>query len=287
MRMKPKVSVIIPTLGRETLYPLIKELLKQKTNFDYEIVLIPQVELKSLPKDKRIKVYPEELGKGFAYYRNIGIKNSQGDILAFIDDDEMPKNDLWLNYLTEPIIKNKEKAATAGVSIKLGEGYFTDSISLLGFPGGRAIGFRTMWHVDNNDYTQHLCSGNLAISKKVINKVGNFSSNFKHGNEDVNLADKLIENKIRIKYKEEATVYHIARKGLNNFIKWNILRGRSAASYLKSQQEQKNGKVGNRFASSTRILTKLIRENPIYLPGAIFMMLNQYAWQTIGYLIEK
>ena len=61
--MKPKVSIIIPTLGRETLYPLVQELLKQKTNFEYEIVLIPQVKLNTLSNDKRIKVYFEDPGK--------------------------------------------------------------------------------------------------------------------------------------------------------------------------------------------------------------------------------
>jgi hypothetical protein len=30
MRMKKKVSVIIPTLGRSTLYPLIERILKQR-----------------------------------------------------------------------------------------------------------------------------------------------------------------------------------------------------------------------------------------------------------------
>ena len=99
--MHPKVSIIIPTLGRETLYPLIENLLKQEAAISSEIILIPQVKLKEeLLQDERIKYFYEPLGKGFAYYRNIGINESKGDILVFIDDDELPMNYQWLHCIT-------------------------------------------------------------------------------------------------------------------------------------------------------------------------------------------
>ncbi len=283
--MKPLVSVIIPTLGRETLYPLIDNLLKQKTTFNYEIILIPQVKLKSLPKDKRIKIYYEELGKGFAYYRNVGIKKSKGNILAFIDDDEMPMNDKWLSIITEPIRNKKEKVVTAGYKIELGKGYLTDCISLLGFPGGGAVGFEIMWPLKEKDYTYHICSGNFAIDCKTLVLVKDFSEDLKYGNEDVDLGDKLIANKIKIRYLKEVTVYHIARKGYVNFMRWNILRGKSVKEYLKNKKGNK--KIGNRFASSGRILIKLIKSKPLYLPGVLFMMINQYMFQFLGFVWEK
>lgn len=284
--MKTKISIIIPTLGRETLYPLIENLLRQKVNFSYEIVLIPQVQLREERlKDERIRLYYEPLGKGFSYYRNVGIEKSKGKIIVFIDDDETPMNDRWLNNITTLIIEEKEKVVTAGVKIKLGQGYWTDCISLLGFPGGGAIGFRTMWKVDKNNYTEHLCSGNLAIKKEVIEKIGNFSNELKYGNEDVNLADRIVTARMKIKYIEEATVYHVARKELINFIKWNILRGKSAAEYLKNKKNTE--KIGRRLASSKRILIKIAKENPKYLLSVLWMMFNQYLWQTGGYLKEK
>ena len=142
MDKKPKVSIIIPTLGRDSLYPLIENLLKQKVKFAYEIVLIPQVKLQEDKlKDKRIKIFFEELGKGFAYYRNIGIKKSKSDVLVFIDDDELPMNNKWLYNITKPILSGEELIATSGYKIKLNQGYLTDCISLLGFPGGGAVGF--------------------------------------------------------------------------------------------------------------------------------------------------
>ena len=281
--MNPKVSIIIPTLGRETLYPLIEKLLKQEAAFPFEIILIPQVKLKEkLLEDERVKYFYEPLGKGFAYYRNIGINQSKGDILVFIDDDELPMNYQWLQCITEPLIKGVEEVVTAGVRINLGEGYITDSISLLGFPGGGAIGFKTMWHVDEHDYTEHLCSGNFAISRKTLNEIKNFSKEYKHGKEDVHLADKLIRSKINIKYIEEATVYHVARKGFINFIRWNILRGKASKDYISINRG--GGKIKNRFASSGRILKNIAKTRTRYLPGVCFMMFNQYLGEFIGTL---
>ena len=281
--MGPKVSIIIPTLGRETLYPLIEKLLKQEAAFSFEIILIPQVKLKEkLLEDERVKYFYEPLGKGFAYYRNIGINQSKGDILVFIDDDELPMNYQWLQYITKPIVIGDEEVVTAGVRINLGESYITDSISLLGFPGGGAIGFKTMWHVDEHDYTEHLCSGNFAISRKTLNEIKNFSKEYKHGKEDVHLADKLIRSKIKIKYIEEATVYHVARKGFINFIRWNILRGKASKDYIAINRG--GGKIKNRFASSGRILKNVSKTRTRYLPGVILMMFNQYLWELIGTL---
>jgi len=276
---KPLVSIIIPTLGRDTLYPLVDNLLKQKVNFEFEIVLIPQVEIdKNKLKNKNIKIYFEEPGKGFAYYRNVGVEKSKGEILAFIDDDEMPIDFKWLENLAKPIISKKEHVVTSGVKIKLGEGYLTDCISLLGFPGGGAIGFRTMWEVDENNYTKHLCSGNLAIRKKLIENLGKFDNSLKSGSEDVSLGDKLVDENINIKYVGEATVYHVSRKGFFKFIKWNFLRGKSATEYMKVHKNK--GKVSGRLASSKKILKKLIKTK--YFIGVLFLMVNQYLFQTLG-----
>lgn len=281
---KPVVSVITPTLGRDTLYPLISNLLKQKTDFAYEIVLISQVKLKeNLLKNEKVKIFYEPLGKGIAYYRNVGILKSKGGIIVFIDDDELPMDTNWLTNITNLIFKRKETVVTAGVKIKLGQGYLTDCISLLGFPGGGAIGFEIMWPLKEGGYTDHICSGNLAIGKSSLKKVGNFSESFKSGNEDVNLAEKIISNKIKIKYLEETTVYHVARKGLINFIKWNILRGKSAGDYIYSGKNS-SGKIVERLSSSLSILKKIIITKPLYLPGVLFVMFNQYLWQVAGML---
>ncbi len=282
---KNVVSIVIPTLVRDTLYPLIDNLLEQKVNFDYEIVLVPQANLRTnLQSKKQIKIYPEEKGKGFGYYRNVGIKHSQGNIIVFIDDDEMPMNRLWLNTITKPIVDGNEEVVTSGYKIKLNQGYLTDCISLLGFPGGGAIGFKTMWNVDQSNHTSHICTGNLAIKKSLLVRIGNFEEKLKSGNEDVLLGDSIRRIGIPIKYIGDATVYHVARSGYFNFVKWNILRGRSAYQ-LKLVKKDISENLSYRITSSVSILKKTI--NTKYFLIVLFMMINQYFWQSIGFAREK
>jgi len=282
---KPKISVIIITLCRPTLYKLINNLLNQKIDYEYEIILIPQNSLKKdLLKDKKIKIYPEPLGKGISYYRNIGIKHCKGNIVAFIDDDEIPINEYWLKNLTQPIIEKKELITTAGTYIPLNQGYVADSISFLGFPGGGYIGFKTMWVVDEKDYTVHLCTGNFAINKNILTKLSGFNENLKFGAEDVDLAGKAVKNKIKIKYIEQATVYHEPRRTLNEFIGWQIRRGKSASEF-KGTGNLKNNHIKKRITSSIKILRKAFFTK--YFPMVVFLISLQYSLSIYFMFIKK
>ncbi len=284
--MAPLCSIIIPTLGRDSLYPLVFELLKQRTAFSFDIVLLPQVPLKEeLLQHPQVRLFYEPPGKGFAYYRNKGVEKSTGAILAFIDDDELPLNPDWLSTLTSPIREGHEAAVTAGYRIALGQGYLTDCGSLLGFPGGGAVGFETMWPLGGGVHTDHICTGNLALRRETLVDAGGFDPELRSGNEDVELGERLSRGGIRIRYLPEATVSHVARRGYLNFLRWNRLRGISAAGYLKNRDGRH--KVTGRLSSSRRILAKVAAERPRYLPGVLFMMFSQYLAQTVGYLSAK
>lgn len=279
------ISIIIPTLGRESLYPLVKNLLKQKFLFNYEIILIVQAPL-TLPslKDERIKIIHRSVGKGIAYYRNEGVKISHGDILVFIDDDEFPINNYWLTTITKPIIKDKEQVITSGIKIKLDQGYLADSISLAGFPGGGAVGFEVMWVVNNKGYTKHICTGNMAIKKSVLALVGNFENSLTHGGEDVLLADRIIAHHINIKYEKKATIYHVARKSFINFIQWNIKRGKALYQF-KQLNKKIYSYLPNRIMSLIMVLKKTV--NTKYFFMVVFILANQYFWMIIGYLTQN
>lgn len=279
-----KVSIIIPTLARKTVYPLVENLLKQKVNFEYEIILIPQYPLKeNLLQDKKIKIHYELPNKGFGYYRNLGIKLSRGSIIVFIDDDELPMDYNWLSTITNLIINGKENVVTAGVKIKLGLGYFTDSISLLGFPGGGALGYETIWPLKEKYYTYHFCGGNSAITKSTLSKVYNFSEkkiSSIYGSEDKDLGDELLKKGIKIRYLKEATVYHEARKGLISFIRWNFRRGKAASDYSIKE-------FLIRFSTTKKVLKKIKKDYPYYFLGSLLIAMIKHVTQTIGFFVWK
>ena len=109
--MKNLVSVIIPTFNR--LNKLIKAIdsVQKQTYKNYEIIVVDNssvdgtVEyLNKLNDDKIVKINIHNNGN-IAKSRNLGINNSKGDILAFLDSD-----DLWFpNKLSSCIHEMNEK----------------------------------------------------------------------------------------------------------------------------------------------------------------------------------
>ncbi len=89
-----KVSVIIPTHNRaEFLHSAITSVLNQ-TFQDFEIIIIDDAskdhtrEVIDNFNDARIKVIHNQVSKGAAGARNIGIMNSNCEYIAFLDDDD-------------------------------------------------------------------------------------------------------------------------------------------------------------------------------------------------------
>lgn len=285
MKETPFISVIIPTLVRNNLYLLVDALLQQDCSSSYEIILIPQKPFqKERLSDERIKIYSAAPNFGVSYYRNLGIQHARGEIVAFIDDDEMPQNAHWLKFLTQPIEKKSARITTAGSFIPLKQGYVADSISLLGYPGGAALGFKKLWEVDENNITKHLCSGNFAAEKTLLNQLGCFGGNLKEGKEDVFLSDKLESENIDILYIENATVNHLPRTNFVEFMRWHIQRGKALFEY----KQLKTINVA-KIKMPMRVAKEAIKASALskYFPLVLILLLLQNICQFLGFYLMK
>ncbi len=83
-----KVSVIVPTVGRDTLRSAINSIARQ-THSNLEVIIVDD------SKNQSIQITGHELlktggSKGPGYARNMGTQVAQGELIAFLDDD-----DLW------------------------------------------------------------------------------------------------------------------------------------------------------------------------------------------------
>lgn len=87
--MKIKLSIIIPCYNAEPyIYVLLKVLDAQITN-DVEVILIDDGSDKPVKADyKWLKVYRQK-NKGIAYSRNRGLKLAKGEVIGFIDADDL------------------------------------------------------------------------------------------------------------------------------------------------------------------------------------------------------
>lgn len=220
------ISVCIITLWRETLYKTLHTIFSQKINSNYEVVIILQWSI----DEKRIismnvnnvpfHIFNFNHGLWFGFYRNKAIEFASWDILAWIDDDEWTIDDTWLDKITQPIRTKWYQVVTSGCIIELGQWYMTDCISLLWWPGGWALGFEKMWDVTNN-ITNHLCTGNFAILKSLIQNIC-FSLDAIYGGEDNGLSKSLTNRKIPILYKQSCTVYHEPRTFFHALHWWRM-----------------------------------------------------------------
>ena len=97
MSFRPRVSVVIPTFQSETRIGRTLARLQRQTFTDFEIVVVNDGSTdgtasaieRAMAADARIRVVEQSNG-GLARARNRGVEASRGDMIAFLDDD-----DLW------------------------------------------------------------------------------------------------------------------------------------------------------------------------------------------------
>lgn len=113
--MNPKVSVIIPTKNRDHYVSFaIKSVLGQ-TFKDFELIVCDAASTDNTEEvvgkfdDERIRYIREDIDRGVSASRNIGIRNSRGTFVAFLDDD-----DLWMPSKLEKQLGLIEKSPSVG-----------------------------------------------------------------------------------------------------------------------------------------------------------------------------
>ena len=114
-----KVSVVIPTLGRDTL-ALCEAALAKQTRPPDEVVVV-------IDRDRR----------GVAWGRNEGIARATGDLIAFADDDGIPPPD-WLERLIAAI--DRHDAAVAGGTFQETDPLLDAVRRLCPFPASEQVG---------------------------------------------------------------------------------------------------------------------------------------------------
>jgi GT2 family glycosyltransferase len=280
---KPVISVIVLSkLGGEHLTRLLKLLARQKIDLPFETIVVLE-EGAALPEVQMpIKQIVVEAGLGIAQNRNIGIEAARGEVIAFIDDDCLPRAH-WLVRLTKPLFQGDE-VTTSGFSVlpstKLG-----NAIATLGYPGGGSLGFEKMWPVTKNGFTSHLGGGNCAFKKQVLQKMEGFLNELVFGGEDTELALRLTKAGHKIRYVADALVWHRARKRVREYLRWQFRRGRANHLLMKSNRQAKQ-LVTKRLSSYKQVLLTAFKRRQLLLVTlllglGLFTQATGYFWQAV------
>lgn len=165
--------------------------------------------------------------------RNYGVKNTKGEIVAFIDGDCIA-NPFWLKELRKTIKSGYQIAA--GKTINIGYLPFQDlqrvELEYKGF-----------------DTTYPSC--NLAYKKELFEKINGFDGRFMTA-EDIDLNLRAIDTGAKIGYNEKAIVYHRARSTFTSFLKQAFWNG-----YGRKQLTLKHGRLWREYSPKKMFKTQI------------------------------
>ena len=106
-----KISIILPNFNSEKYISATINSILYQSYKKWELILVDDCSnkmtikiLRKYYRNKKIKIFYLKKNKGAAYCRNLAIKKSKGDYLAFIDSD-----DLWKKNKLEKQLKFMEK----------------------------------------------------------------------------------------------------------------------------------------------------------------------------------
>lgn len=155
------ISIIIPTLNEEKYLPIFLQQIKKQSFNDYEIIVAD-----ADSSDKTIEI-AENFGCKIvrggtpAKGRNEGAKIAQGEILLFMDADNLfLPNNFFINILSEFKERNLD-AAYFPISL---DGNAIDKIACWGY---------NLWTKMSQDFLPH-ASNSILVKKSMHQKIGGF-----------------------------------------------------------------------------------------------------------------
>ncbi|MHC4122175.1 MAG: glycosyltransferase family 2 protein [Planctomycetota bacterium] len=210
MHKENTVSIVIPVYNDKENLEKCLESLYDIEEKDFDIVVVDDEsddDPESVTKKFLCRIIRLPVNRGQAYARNIGVKETKGDIILFTDSDCIVMKG-WVKNITEELIKSYKKSedvvAIYGRVTSNGN-FFARCHDYTGYAYVQGGPRRSM------DYLNTAC---VAIYREAFWKAGGFSENMKV-REDPDLALKLIEKGYRVVFDPAVFVFH--NHGIDTF----------------------------------------------------------------------
>lgn len=221
MKAPPFVSVVVIVLnGASTIRTCLDSLLHQRYPLDrYEIVVVDNGSTDDTPQI--VRQYPVRLvyeqQRGYAWARNAGVRNAQGEVIAFMDADCVADAH-WLSELTKPYADPTIGAVAGRLS-----GFFAENSTVVEKFIDRT-GLVAQAQPDRDGFLPYIATANASYRKEVIERAGLFDTSLSSC-EDVELARRVqLVLGVQARYVSTAVVFHRNRstvRGLYRFMQRN------------------------------------------------------------------
>lgn len=222
------ISVIIPSYNSEkTIRQTLNSLINQSYNDSYEIILVdssidntPQVVRSEFPDIKFIHL-ETKTDPGTA--RNLGLKESKGDIIAFIDSDCTAADD-WLDR-----IENAHDSPYNVVGGVVNNG--NDENDLVAW-AGYISEFREFLPEQSKKEVDHIPTCNISYKRKIFDEFGLFQGEY-YPQEDLVFNYNLRQKNEKIILDPSIQVYHHHRSVLKDYLAHQKRIGTITSTVLK------------------------------------------------------
>ena len=201
---------------------------------DFEIIIYPnEVTNETWDRTRQIASGPG----GPAMKRSLAMRDAQGEILVFIDDDAYPENN-FLDILDEDF-KDETVVAVGGPAVTPKNNTFLQKVSGAVFLSSLSGGFPERYApIGKRKFVDDWPSVNLSVRKKSFSEVNGFDSEFWPGEDTKFCLDLINKTKGRILYNPNLIVWHHRREGLTRHLKqvgrYGIHRGFFAKKYPRT-----------------------------------------------------
>lgn len=216
------ISVIIPSYNAENTIGKCLEALKKQSfsKRNYEIIVVDDASkdrtAEVVKKFKGVKLIRQK-HRGPAAARNLGVKNSRGDVVLFTDSDCIPDKK-WIKNMAEPF-KDKEIAGVSGTYKTL------NKESLLASFIGYEIK-RRHEELEKKHYIDSIGTFSGAYKKDIFSKSGGFDASFSTASgEDPELSYRIVKAGYKLVFNPKAFVWHPHPSSFKKYFKQQFWRG--------------------------------------------------------------
>jgi glycosyltransferase involved in cell wall biosynthesis len=276
----PQVSVVIPTYGRgESLSRTLATLAKQDMR-GFEVVVVDDGSPEAVTEDIapatdvfELRIIRHE-NAGPAAARNLGAQQARGEILAFTDDDCLPRPE-WLSTLTREISSHPEALVGSLTFNGLPENNWSTTSQLI---------IDLVYDHFNRDPANayFLASNNLACRRQFFLALGGFDTAFpRAGAEDRDFCDRWRMTKRPIRLICEPLVEHRHAQTFAKFLNLHYRYGRGAYLYQIKRKERASGTMAEDLGFHRSLMFSVPRHlrGQHFIPGCTFL-LGLFLWQA-------
>lgn len=239
MAKKLDLSIVISTLGFESLYKTVESVVEHRGKYNIEILIIGKLgkEMEEkFKKNKLIKLFSVQFDKGdLSCKRNFGMEKARSEIVAHIDDDVAIGSDWFEKGLRH--FKDSKVGLVSGPGLvpQKEVGFLTkmlgNTMASLG-AGPVRKRYVSKGKLESDECGDKIIGCNMLIRKRVFEEIRGFDTEIIPAEEN-DFANRAIKKGWKVLMDPEFNLIHYARSSIRKFIKQIFRFGKAKINSMR------------------------------------------------------